>query len=225
MSNSNIIILVLSDSFLINEWRNKSFRNHLRYLVSRRKVRLICIQLHDVVDEEVNEYLRSSLQIERVISLENDEFLFWTKLNYYLWMNKCPRNVAPINYEECDDKIDQDVERNQNINRPIVHLLGYDDPIVDNNNNNNQCNQIATSNINNDNKIKKKRKIKIDNFKDTCDQVFVHKPEPVSTIIKLEKSENEINYERSTNYSRFDYFKIKNTNIIDNDDLYNFDNC
>lgn len=104
MNNSATILLVLSDSYLIKEWSNPAFRDHLRLLLtkphkdSKDRTRLLCIQLHDVSDEEVDDHIRSKLQIPRFISLETDEFLFWKKLEYFLHMNKDnDQLVTPVN--------------------------------------------------------------------------------------------------------------------------------
>lgn len=64
MNNSAIILLVLSDSYLIKEWKNEAFRDHLRLLLTKPhknkydKVRFVAIQLHDVSDEEVDDHIR-----------------------------------------------------------------------------------------------------------------------------------------------------------------------
>lgn len=104
MNNSATILLVLSDSYLIKEWSNTAFRDHLRLLLtkphkdSKDMTRLLCIQLHDVSDEEVDDHIRSKLQLPRFISLETDEFLFWKKLEYFLYMNKdTDQIVTPVN--------------------------------------------------------------------------------------------------------------------------------
>lgn len=43
--------------------------------------------MHDICDEEVEEYFNDKLQIPTFVSLENDEFLFWNKLAYFLYTN------------------------------------------------------------------------------------------------------------------------------------------
>ena len=43
--------------------------------------------MHDVCDEEVEDYFRKQLQVDRVIALEDDEFMFWKKLYYHLHTN------------------------------------------------------------------------------------------------------------------------------------------
>ena len=94
MDNSAVILIVLTDKYLMKEWQVTEFRNHVRHLLtrvpsdSRDKARLICIQMNDVSDEEVDDYVRAKLQLPRFISLENDEFYFWHKLNYFLHTNK-----------------------------------------------------------------------------------------------------------------------------------------
>jgi Leucine-rich repeat (LRR) protein len=87
MSKSSCILFILSDQFLMKEWNNRYLREHLRYLITKEKTRFITIQMHDVSDEEVEEYFRQKLQLPQFVSLENDEFLFWTKLGYFLYTN------------------------------------------------------------------------------------------------------------------------------------------
>ncbi|RNA42266.1 leucine-rich repeat and immunoglobulin-like domain 2 [Brachionus plicatilis] len=87
MNRSSCILFILSDAFLMNEWNNAEFRQHLRLLISKGKARFLAVQMHDVCDEEVDEYFTDKLQIPRFVSLENDEFLFWEKLAYFLYTN------------------------------------------------------------------------------------------------------------------------------------------
>lgn len=107
MDNSAVILIVLSDKYLMKEWEVTEFRNHVRHLLTRvprdkkDKTRLICIQLSDVCDEEVDDYVRHKIQIPRFISLEDDEYCFWNKLNYYLHSNKDQDPViVPVNITE-----------------------------------------------------------------------------------------------------------------------------
>lgn len=99
------ILLVLSDQFLVNEWTNEAFKNYVRSSVVKvsktpeDRTRLICIQLHDVSDEEVDEYVRDALQIPQFVSLESDEFCFWNKLGYFLYINRDMEEVVPVEYE------------------------------------------------------------------------------------------------------------------------------
>ena len=88
MSRSSCILFVLSDQFLMNEWNNRAFREHLKHLITKEKTRFVSVQMHDVCDEEVEEYFRQKLQMPMFVSLENDEFLFWKKLEYFLFANE-----------------------------------------------------------------------------------------------------------------------------------------
>ncbi|CAF0998000.1 unnamed protein product, partial [Brachionus calyciflorus] len=65
MNKSSCILFILSDGFLMNEWNNRDFREHLRYLILREKTRFIAVQMHDICDEEVEEYFIEKLQIPR----------------------------------------------------------------------------------------------------------------------------------------------------------------
>jgi hypothetical protein len=137
MSNSSIILLVLSDNYLMHEWNNPEFRAHLRYLVMREHTRFVCIQLHDICDEEVEDYFRSQLQIPRFVALEDDEFMFWQKLHYHLFTNDQVKAVMPTYAPSPRDhkaRPDDDIEfESYYIKRPIIHLDGCRDPrAVDN---------------------------------------------------------------------------------------------
>jgi hypothetical protein len=127
MANSSIILLVLSDQYLINEWNNQKFRDHLRYLVMRERTRFVCIQLHDICDEEVEDYFRRQLQIPRFVALENDEFMFWPKLHYHLYTNDSYKSVMPTAANKYRDNDSIDFDRHS-ISRPIIHLDGCRDP-------------------------------------------------------------------------------------------------
>ena len=90
------------------------------------KTRFICIQMNDVSDEEVDDYVRHTLQLPRFVSLENDEFYFWPKLDYFLHVKNCEdsEKVMPLNLPS-----QTDVAQNQNlefthyhIQAPIVHV-------------------------------------------------------------------------------------------------------
>lgn len=98
MSKSSIILLVLSDNYLMHEWNNKDLREHVRYLVTSERTRLVCIQLYDVCDEEVEQYFRQQIQIPNLVTLEDDEMMFWMKLHYHLYSNDSKRVVMPMNY-------------------------------------------------------------------------------------------------------------------------------
>jgi hypothetical protein len=116
----------------MHEWNNKRFRDHVRYLIMRERTRFVCIQLHDICDEEVEDYFRSQLQIPRFVALEDDEFMFWHKLYYHLYTNDSYKTVMPAvsnKYRE-NDAIDFD---KCSISRPIIHLDGCRDPYAVNN--------------------------------------------------------------------------------------------
>jgi len=130
MNNSACILLVLSDEFLINEWTNLEFKNHIRDLVTKvardatDKTRLVCIQMNDVCDEEVDDYIRHQLQLPRFVSLENDEFYFWGKLNYFLHTNNIgdAEKILPINFTN-EVKANENIDfEHYHIKAPIVHL-------------------------------------------------------------------------------------------------------
>jgi len=132
MSKSSCILFILSDQFLMKEWNNKEFREHLKYLITKEKTRFICVQMHDICDEEVEEYFRQKIQLPNFVSLENDEFLFWTKLRYVLYTNNVIKSVMPLNNAKNykarpNDDIDFD---KYDINRPIIHLHGRRDPVA-----------------------------------------------------------------------------------------------
>ncbi|RNA41497.1 leucine-rich repeat and fibronectin type-III domain-containing 5-like [Brachionus plicatilis] len=95
MDRSSCILFILSDAFLINEWNNSEFRLHTSYLITREKTRFLAIQMHDICDEEVDEYFTDKLQIPNFVSIENDEFLFWKKLGYFLYTNQSTSAVHP----------------------------------------------------------------------------------------------------------------------------------
>jgi len=115
-----------------HEWTNQEFKNHLRNLITRipqnekDKTRLICIQMNDISDEEVDDYVRHLLQLPRFISLENDEFYFWPKLDYFLHVKNSEdtEKVMPINYPSKPDVIqNQNLEfTHYHIKAPIVHV-------------------------------------------------------------------------------------------------------
>jgi hypothetical protein len=146
MSDSAVILLVLSDAYLMNEWKNNELRTHIRNLVTNpvkyENTRLVCIQLHDVSDEEVDEYVRQKLQVPRVVSLENDEILFWKKLSYILHTRRLKKDKSSdLNYLSDRQQIITPVNNNirskanddlifslHNISRPIIHFKGKKDP-------------------------------------------------------------------------------------------------
>lgn len=101
----------------MHEWQNEKFRDHIRHLVSSdRACRLVCVQLHDVSDEEVEQYFRESVQIPQFVAIEDDEILFWRKLHYHLYLNNKPKRsiyIAP------ESPLDYD--------RPVLQLDGVRD--------------------------------------------------------------------------------------------------
>lgn len=143
IDNSCFILLVLSDAFLMNEWANEEYKDHIKRTVlkvaktNEEKTRLLCVQLHDVSDEEVDEYIRNNLQIPRFVSLETDEFFFWKKLGYFLYVNRdYNEEIVPVNSNYDADQITvstRDVNSNirpddllnfkqYKIQAPLVHL-------------------------------------------------------------------------------------------------------
>jgi hypothetical protein len=132
MSKSSCILFVLSDSFLIKEWNNKPFRDHVRHLITKERTRFVCIQMHDVSDDAVEEYFRKNLQLPYFISLENDEFLFWKKLGYHLYTNDLNKQVVvPVEKTQIVVQPSHEIEFDRyNINRPIIHLHGKTDPFA-----------------------------------------------------------------------------------------------
>ena len=134
MNKSSCILFVLSDSFLLHEWNNEKFRQQTRMLVTKEHTRFVCIQMHDVNDETVEEYFRGKLQMPYFVSLECDEFLFWKKLGYHLYTNDMSRQVvAPVVVEKTQIIVQPSDDVNfdrYNINRPIIHLHGKNDPFA-----------------------------------------------------------------------------------------------
>jgi hypothetical protein len=82
--------------------------------------------MSDVCDEEVDDYVRTQLQLPRFISLENDEFCFWTKLNYFLHTNNVGdvEKVLPINFANETNRANvENIDfEHYHIKAPIVHL-------------------------------------------------------------------------------------------------------
>jgi len=99
------------------------------------QTQLVCIQLHDVSDEEVDEYIRDKFQMPKFISLETDEFFFWKKLGYILHLNEDFSNdrITPIHYEQTKE-IELNTRdilskpndllnfRHYSIDAPIIHV-------------------------------------------------------------------------------------------------------
>jgi hypothetical protein len=108
MDKSTTLLLVLDDAYILKEWNNLDFRRHLRYLVTKERHRLICIQMHNVSDDDVEEYFRKSVQLPYFVALENDEFLFWKKLAYHLHMNSPGKDtVMPVYQMQAEKSIIQ----------------------------------------------------------------------------------------------------------------------
>jgi hypothetical protein len=125
MQNSGCILFVLCDSFILKEWNDPKMRSVLRQVVNgSSQTSFIIIQLHDVLDEEVEEYLRSELQSPNIIALENDEFLFWTKLEYLLYISKFKHGVAgsnlKINPSTTDFNYDTNYDDNNGPFHPVI---------------------------------------------------------------------------------------------------------
>lgn len=123
MNRSSCILFILSDAFLIKEWNNEEFRQHLRYLITQENTRFVVIQMHDICDEEVDEYFTDNLQISSFISMENEEFFFWKKLSYFLYTNKNIRSVQPIKSIDYIARPNDEINfEPHSINRPIIHM-------------------------------------------------------------------------------------------------------
>ena len=123
MNRSSCILFILSDAFLIKEWNNGEFRQHLRYLITQEKTRFVAVQMHDICDEEVDEYFTDKLQIPSFISIENDEYFFWKKLAYFLYTNRNIRSVQPITSIDYVPRPNDDINfESHNIKRPIIHM-------------------------------------------------------------------------------------------------------
>ena len=93
LENTAHLILVLSDEFLDNEWNNMEFRTKIRTLIQNRKMEITCVQMIDVTDEEVEEFVRNEIQETNLRSFEVDECCFWTKLKYFIFRYRNP-NVS-----------------------------------------------------------------------------------------------------------------------------------
>jgi hypothetical protein len=127
MSRSSCILFVLSDSFLMREWQNKRFQEHLRHLILKEKSRFLAVQMHDVCDEEVEEYFTEKLQIPRFVALESDEFLFWQKLGYFLYTNGSTAPCARPNKIK-DISRDAIVSRNEKFSSQLFSKHATPDP-------------------------------------------------------------------------------------------------
>lgn len=44
--------------------------------------------MHDVLTEQIAEYFTNELRFTKLTVLENDEFMFWAKLAYFLFTNQ-----------------------------------------------------------------------------------------------------------------------------------------
>jgi len=104
LENSAHLILVLSDEYLDKEWNNIDFRGHVRTLLNGRKADITCIQMNDVTDEEVEEFVRNEIQETNLRSFEIDECCFWNKIRYFLLRYRT-KDVEPTYI-----KVDKDVK-------------------------------------------------------------------------------------------------------------------
>ena len=91
--------------------------------------------MHDVSDEEVDENFREKLQLHHIIALENDEFMFWRKLEYFLFTNDADaKKIMPIDIRKLNYRANDDINFDRyNINRPIIHVHGHKDPLASDN--------------------------------------------------------------------------------------------
>lgn len=123
MEKSSCLLFILSDAFLINEWKNRKFREYTKYLVTRKKIRFVAIQMHDICDEEVDEYFTENFEIPNFISLENDEFFFWKKLGYILFTNNKKKSIQPTISIEYTPKPNDDINFDSSKTTiPIIHM-------------------------------------------------------------------------------------------------------
>ena len=99
ISDSSCILLVLSNSYMLNEWRYEELKEQIQKQVTKdvnksndtarnQLARLVCIQLEELCDEFVEDCFRQSLQLPRLTVLEENEFMFWPKLAYYLYTRR-----------------------------------------------------------------------------------------------------------------------------------------
>lgn len=96
MSRSSCVLFVASDAFLTHEWTSQELRNHVRHLIGTNATRFVCVQMHDVLSEQIAEYFTNELRFTKLTVLENDEFMFWAKLAYFLFTNQ-PNEVKVRN--------------------------------------------------------------------------------------------------------------------------------
>lgn len=88
MNRSACTILVVSHDFLLQEWNNLEFREHVIALTSKNTTRLVCVQMHEVMDEVVEEHLGTAMRNLRFDRLQCDEIMFWAKLAFILFTNQ-----------------------------------------------------------------------------------------------------------------------------------------
>lgn len=84
---------------MLNEWRYEELREQIQKQTTKdpnkssessrdKLARLVCIQLEELCDEFVEDCFRQSLQVPRLTVLEENEFMFWPKLAYYLYTRR-----------------------------------------------------------------------------------------------------------------------------------------
>lgn len=93
MNRSVCTLLVVSSDFLLNEWNDVEFRQHVKNQASKNATRLIFVQMHDVMDEIFEEHFGGELGHLRVDRLHCDEIMFWAKLAFILFTNQ-PNEVS-----------------------------------------------------------------------------------------------------------------------------------
>lgn len=130
LENSSHVLLVLSDAYLENEWNDIEFRSLVRFMVENKKIGITCVQMADVTNEELEEYVHSELRVPKLRSLEKNEFCFWNKVKYFL-SRDIDRFSTP-RYKKIQDSHSQVKKQqpksndffftNWNIDRPIIEL-------------------------------------------------------------------------------------------------------
>lgn len=88
MNRSACTLLVVSHDFLLQEWNNLEFREHVIALTSKNTTRLVCVQMHEVMDEVVEEHFGTAMRNLRFDRLQCDEIMFWAKLAFILFTNQ-----------------------------------------------------------------------------------------------------------------------------------------
>ena len=128
--NTNHLVLVLSDKFLDEEWNDIAFRSHIRNLIQDRKIDITCVQMIDVTDEEVEEFVRNEIQSTNLRSFEIDECCFWTKLKYFILRYRNPDHEGKyVKITKADDEAElvskkrrKPVEKEPSVRTPVENI-------------------------------------------------------------------------------------------------------